>query len=356
VIVVIDVIFVFFLLVVAHEFGHFIVAKWARMRVDRFQVGFGPAFLRLGRWGETEFSVGPLPFGGFVAIHGMIPGDYAPEERAFQDAPLGKRMITIAAGPAMSLLLGYLLFIYVGAVYGIVDIVEPPQIGPVVEGRVADKAGVREGDRVLSIDGAATTSWEQVADKIHESVGKTLTFVLERDGERLSVQVVPQADQIIDFSRPLRPTKITVGRIFCMPATHRVRVGAGESVLAATSHFDATVKALLGTLFSPLIKDSIRGPVAIVSFASEVSKQGFAEVLELAGMLSLSLGIINLFPLPVLDGGYMMLFTIEWLRRGKKMSAKTQIGIQAAGFIILVILFALITSMDIQRLLKGQGP
>jgi len=352
----VTVIFIFFMLVVAHELGHMLAAKWCGMRVDRFQVGFGPPIVRLGSWGETEISIGPFPLGGFVAIHGMTPGDYFPEERAFHDAPLFKRMVAIAAGPFMSLVLAYVLFIVVGSAYGIMQVTDPIRFGEVAEGKVAYKAGIRAGDRVLQANSVQATSWGQLASIINGSAGKPLYLRLERSGHEFGVVVVPESARVPDISDPLHPKFVYKGRIFCAPAMKAVRVGIGESVSWSTLSFADNLKLLVGTIFSPFIKDSLGGPVAIVSAANKASQRGFADVLMLAGQLSLSLGIINLFPIPVLDGGYLLLLLVEFIRGGKRMSLKMQVGLQFAGVILILALLVFITSLDINRLINNTMP
>ncbi len=353
---VINVLFIFFLLVIVHELGHFFAARWANVRADRFQVGFGKSFIRLGQWGDTEFSVGPWPIGGFVAIHGMAPGDYAPEERAFQDAPLFKRAIVILAGPFMSLLLGYILFIVVGTTYGIMTLTEPPTFGTVQKDKVAWNAGIRDGDRVLAIEGEPVTKWDQLAERIHMSVDRPIQLTLERKGEQFSTIVVPEKDTVPDISDPLRPKKIQIGRIFCMPDMERKRVGVAGSVSTATAEFGGNIMLLVGTLTSKFAFESIGGPVAIVSVTSQASQRGFAEVLSLAGQLSLSLGVINLLPIPVLDGGHLFLYFVEFLRGGRRFSAAAQMRIQAAGLVILAAIFLLVMTLDITRLVSGTMP
>lgn len=349
-------VFVFFLLVLVHELGHFVVAKWSGMRVDRFQIGFGPALLRLGHWGETEFSIGPVPLGGFVAIHGMAPGDYPPEERAFYGASLFKRMATIFAGPAMSLLLGYALFVAVWSTYGMQRPSANAIIGRVVPGQVADRAGIREGDKVLSLNGMPIHAWEEFAAVVHDGAGHPLHVVLDRGGKQVAVTVTPQMAEIPDTTDPLHPKMVSFGRIFLEPQRERVRIGVVQTFEQATEFFFNNVKLMIGTLTSKFIAKSVGGVVAIGAATYDATKRGFADVLELAGMLSLSLGVINLIPLPVLDGGYLMLFTVEFLRRGKKISEAMQLRLQIAGVALLVLIFLVVTSLDISRLTSNAVP
>ena len=349
-------IFIIFLIVVVHELGHLLAAKWAGMRADRFQVGFGPPILRLGRWNETEFSIGPFPLGGFVAIHGMEPKDYPPEERAFVDQPLSKRMITIAAGPFMSIVLALVLFMVVGTVFGLGEFVKPPRIGEVVEGKVADLAGIRPGDRILRAGVVPVTEWAEVSAVIHESAGLPVYLILERAGKTFSLVVFPESDLVPELTDPLRPTKRSVGRIFCTPQITRTRVGLTDSVKIAVQHSYMNVQLLFGTLFSSRVTQDIGGPLAIAGLSGKAAKRGFADLLELTGQLSLTIGIINLFPIPVLDGGHLMLYTIEWFRRGKKLSPRMQLGLQYAGLLILLALFVLVTTLDIGRMIRGETP
>jgi len=347
-------VFVFFLLVLVHELGHFVVAKLCGLRVERFQIGFGKALLPLGRWGETYFSVGPVPLGGFVKIYGMEPGEYPPEERAFYNAALWKRFLTILAGPAMSLALGYFLFVTTWSTYGISEPVNDPIIGYVENGKIAAKAGIRSGDRVVSLNGVPVTEWGQVSNVIHESAGKPLHMVLSRDGRDFSTTVIPESAEVPDLTHPLQPRMETIGRIFCIPKMVRHRLGFAEAIETATFNFNRNVQALIGTIFSKLVTKSLGGPVQIAKATSDASDRGMADTLELAGQLSLSLGVINLLPLPVLDGGYLMMYTIEFLRRGKRLSERMQLGLQYAGTIFLILLFLVITTMDISRIVSGK--
>jgi regulator of sigma E protease len=344
---------VFTLLVAVHELGHMIAAKLCRMRVEEFAFGMGPLLKRLGRGRDgTEYTWRWLPIGGFVKIPGMLPGE---EDivGGFQSKSRSARFITILAGPVASILLGFVLFFLVGVTAGLpMEKEANPLVQFVDQNTPAQRAGVRIGDMILSVDGQSVLSTEDARKVIEKSAGKNLQLRIRRDGSEITLNVVPEPKKV----KGEDGKEQTVGRIGVMWQARRERVG----VLKAVTHsFEQTwflmtgITGALGRIISEGNVKELGGPISIVNATGAVSRLGLAEVAQFAGSFSIMLGIFNLLPIPVLDGGYLLLIAIEAIRR-KKMSPQAAMAVQFVGLAIVLVIFVSVISLDLYRLATGQ--
>lgn len=330
-------IFVIGLLVIFHEFGHFITAKSVGMRVNEFAVGFGPKVIGY-RHGETLYSIRAFPLGGFVKIDGMDP-DEEQDEKSYQNKPIWARMLVIAAGSIMNFILPVLLFFSIILATGI-DM-PTTTISNVLEGSPAAQAGLQAGDRITTINGVPVESWQQFVNAIQSGSGDQLTLGLERSGSPKSVVVTPQFD----------------------PKTNRQIIGVGAEVahyqpgpgeaaglaVKQTYLIASSMLSGIGQMLTGRAPADVAGPIGVAQMAGQVAQLGILPLLKFAAFLSINLGLINLLPVPVLDGGHIVTLAIEAVR-GKPLSRDKLQWVQMVGFTLLMLLFLLATYKDLSRL------
>lgn len=336
-------VFVFGLLVLAHELGHFITAKMTGMRVDEFAVGFGPKIF--GRkYGETVYSLRAIPLGGFNDIAGMNPEDNTAGERGYCKKSIPARMLVISAGSLMNFFLPIVLFFLIFFFSGVQTPSSAPVIGSVIEGKAAAEAGLMAGDRILSIDGGEIATWENVVESVRNHGQDEMTVVYERGGEKFSVVVTPYYDD--------RAKRSLMGITGTIETTHP---GFFESIGLAVERTATTLYAMgveLVRIFGSPTEAELAGPIGVAQMAGQFAERGFVPLLSFAAFLSLNLGIINLFPIPALDGGHLLTLAVEAVR-GKPMSPKTMSYTQSVGIVLLVLLMIFATKNDIVRIFTG---
>ncbi len=332
-------VFVFGLVVLVHELGHFVTAKAVGMRVDEFAIGFGPKVIQF-RKGETLYSWRAIPLGGFNKIAGMDP-DEPQDERSFQQKSLAARMLVILAGSLMNLLLPVLLFSAVFISSGISTPTDQPIVGTVLPGRPAAVAGILTGDKIERIDGQAIASWNQFVNVIKVSSGKILLVEGVREGQAFQLQVIPEYDE-----------KADKGIVGVMPQMDRYQPDVVESVgLAGKQTYMVTAEMSIGLwkMVTRQVSAEVAGPIGVAQMAGEVAQLGFLPLLQFAAFLSINLGIINLLPVPMLDGGHVLTLLVEGVR-GRPLERQRQQFIQTIGFILLILLFLIATFKDVSRL------
>ena len=332
--------FVFGLLVLVHEFGHFITAKMTGMRVDEFAIGFGPKLISTKR-GETVYSIRAVPLGGFNDIAGMDPLNNDAGSRGYCEKPVLSRMIVILAGSAMNFVLPVLLFFGIFFFSGVATPSTEPVIGTVIEGKAADLAGIKTGDRVISINGTEVSTWNAFVEIIrNDTEGQPLNIVYEREG------------QVNETS--LQPTYEKESKRFMIGVQNNMtirEVGVFESMQLTVQRTVEIVEMMLGALveiFRSPTEADLAGPIGIAQMAGKVAETGFIPLLNFAALLSLNLGIINLLPVPALDGGYFVTLALEAVR-GKPLGPKALIYAQRVGVVLLLILMIFATKNDIVR-------
>lgn len=343
------------ILVVAHEFGHFIVAKWCGMRVEEFAVGFGPKWIVLARRGETEYTIRPLPLGGFVRIAGMESHDENPAPGTFFSKPIWQRNAVVLAGPIMSLLLGYVIFSIMGMTVGL-EIGKPlNRVAQVIPGSEAERMGLKSGDIIVEINKEPIRDGEHMMKVIHSSPGKKLFVRVKRDGQLVLLSGTPKEYEVEEVKDGQKQVK-KEGRLGFYPSFETKRLSPWESLVAGTRITINLIRAIPEHLLTEKVKDSVGGPVAIVQMTHTAAKEGLHRVLSFMAALSISLGIFNLLPIPILDGGHLMLYFVEWLRGGRRLTAKQQMAVQMVGLAILLSILVLVTANDITRLIAGRMP
>jgi regulator of sigma E protease len=332
-------VFVLGLLVLVHEIGHFVTARLTGMGVREFGIGFGPA-LASKKVGDTVYSLNLVPLGGFVKIAGMDPDEEQTAE-SYGSKPIWARMIVIAAGSIMNFLLPVLLFFIVLLGSGVDQVSEKPIIGGILPARPAARAGIAAGDRIVAVNGEKIESWMHFVQVIRVSADKQVTIAYERNGVPGTVAVVPEFD-----------AKANRGVIGVTPVITNYRPGPGEAAFLAVKQTAAVTATIFTGLVQMIIGQApadVAGPIGVAQMTGQVAQLGFLPLLQFAAFLSINLGLINLLPVPVLDGGHLVTLAVEAVR-GKPLSrSKLQI-IQTIGFALLMTLLLLATFKDITRI------
>ena len=338
IITVISAVFVFGLLVLVHEFGHFITAKFTGMRVDEFAIGFGPKLFSK-KYGETKYSLRAVPLGGFNDIAGMDPSDNQAGERGFCEKSVFSRMIVILAGSGMNFILPIVLFFAIYATVGVAKPSVEPIVGNVIEGMSAESAGLQAGDKILTVDGVPVATWEEFLKKVKTfEAGKTIPLTYERNSQVNEVAVTPQFDK--------KSKRILIG--VQNSVTYEPK-GVTEAFTAAVKNTQKILFSMLGALadiFKAPSNAELSGPIGIAQMAGQAAEIGIIPLLNFAALLSLNLGIINLLPVPALDGGHFVGLVIEAVR-GKSLSPKALMYTQRAGVALLLLLTLFATTNDL---------
>lgn len=333
------IIFVFGIIVLVHELGHFITAKLAGMRVDEFAIGFGPALVSY-KYGETLYSIRIIPLGGFNKIAGMDPEEET-DGRGFSDKSVFKRLVVISAGAIMNFLLAILLFwgILVGA--GIQEVSNQPIIGKIEHNSPAQIAHLEQGDKIISINGKAVNIWSDIAKNLKNEGAKNIPLKIERANKVQEIWIIPKN---IDKDRAI---------IGVYPVETSKSVGLFEGLklsIEQTGNVIAGMVFSLKMMITGKAAAEVSGPVGVAQMVGQVAQFGIVPLLSFTALLSINLGVINLLPVPALDGGHIIILLIEAIT-GRKISKKVLVYIQVAGLFILGSLFLYATFNDITKLL-----
>lgn len=337
--VILAAIFVFGLVVIVHEWGHFVAAKSLGMRVDEFAVGFGPKIFSYQK-GETLYSLRAIPLGGFNKIAGMDAEDDL-DSRSYLSKPLWSRAIVIAAGSMMNMILPIFLLFFIYTGVGVEQQVNnEPVLGEIIVGRAADDAGLLRDDKILSINGVAVDTWSAMIQEFQKNPsGETVILEILREGKEQAITVTPVYDQ--QSGRNL---------IGVVAKTHLEKTGIIKGMELAVKQTIFLIKAILGGLFQMVSGNSsveLSGPIGVARMAGDVaSNSGFTGLMGFAAFLSINLGLINLLPIPALDGGHLLVLFVEMIR-GKQLDPKLANRIQMIGVAFLLSLFVLVTMQDI---------
>ncbi|MFT3958451.1 MAG: RIP metalloprotease RseP [Desulfovibrio sp.] len=364
-------------LIFFHELGHFAVARGLGMGVSTFSLGFGPKILKY-RKGKTEYALSLVPLGGYVALVGEsdpkdIPEGFT-EKESFALRPAWQRLLVVAAGPAANILLAWLLCWTLALGWGTPVLL--PQVGGVVQNGPADKAGIQPGDTIVSINGAAVANWQAMADAITQSNGKTLAVTLSRPDmapqadEQTRADETAQPEQGMIISVELTPERSVRKTIFGEEesawligirnsgAVRLVQHGFADAAAAGAAQ-TADMVSLTWQSFVKLAErvvplDQVGGPIMIMQMVGKQAHDGLAGLLALAALISINLGILNLLPIPVLDGGQIVFCLWEIIFR-RPLNARLQDYAMRAGIALLVALMLLATYNDLWRILKNTG-
>jgi regulator of sigma E protease len=341
-----------------HELGHFLVARWCGVNVETFSVGFGRAIAGWYDRKGTYWKVGWIPLGGYVKFQGdanaaSLPADSpgAAKPGDFHNTSVGKRSLIVAAGPVANFLLAIVIFAFSFAIVGMP--ISSPVIEEVRPGSAAEEAGIRPGDRITSIQGNEITSFTQIQRLVADRGGQELTVTLERDGQQVTLAVTPQVTEVEDrFGGTVRIGLLGVSRDVSQDLIYEKK-GPIEAVGLGVSEtyfvIERTLAYVQGIIMGRVSPDQLAGPLGIAQISGQAASVSLAALFHLAAVLSVSIGLINLFPIPMLDGGHLVFYAIEAIR-GKPLGQNAQeLGFKV-GLALVLMLMLMATWNDITRL------
>lgn len=331
-------------IIVFHEFGHYLFAKIFNVKVLKFSVGLGPRLLSK-KIGETEYALSLIPLGGYVKMDGeWAGGEKSPDERSYDNKPRWQRIIILLAGPAFNFIFGFLLVVFTFSTLGLPA--WSNQIASVQEKSPAAMAGLRSGDKIKSINGIETETWQEIIDNVTPNPpDKELVIVIERDNSgQTEVKVKP----------------------YLVGGRSQIGIAAGTSVVArktdnpireSITYSIDQLKLLRDVLYGIVsgqisATDSLSGPITIINQTSQTKSEfGWLGLLLLAAVLNFNLGVLNLLPIPVLDGGNIAILLVESMIR-KPLGTKLRWAVQGIGLFLIIALMFFAIFLDINRLLN----
>ncbi|MBA7587226.1 Regulator of sigma-W protease RasP [subsurface metagenome] len=336
------------MIVLVHELGHFVTAKAAGVRVEEFGLGYPPKLFGIKR-GETVYSLNAIPFGGFT----KLTGEEDPSSpRSLASKSIGIRLLILSAGSLMNILLPF--FLLTAAFMIPHDVVT----GKVIIEKVATEspaavAGIEPGNAVLSINDKPVNNISDLQRYIQLNLGRETTVLVERSGsDTREVQLMPRWEP----PEGQGATGITVSML--NPTIIRQHYPFWKAVPLGVTEFGETFVLYKNGIISLIIGAApaiVAGPVGIAQITGEVARAGISPLLEFVALISLILGVLNLFPIPALDGGRIVFVMLEWIRRGKRISPKAEGLVHTVGFVLLMGAMILVTYQDILRIIRGES-
>lgn len=334
-----------------HELGHFLVARWCGVRVEAFSVGFGREILGWTDKHETRWKIGWLPLGGYVKFEGdanaaSLPSADARREHAdtspgdFHGKTVWQRALVVVAGPAANFILSIVIFAASFAIVGIP--ISEPRVDQVMPGSPAAEAGFKPGDIILAIDGREIRSFTEVQDIIRGSAGVPVDITVKRDGQPLPLKVTPtriEVDNLLGGKTPIGRLGVSRNEVTDFRYERQSPVEAVS--MAVTKTADVSLQLLgyiRGIVMGRQSADQLAGPIGIARMTKVVAANSFAQLVQLVAMLSISIGLINLFPIPMLDGGHLLYYAIEAVRGKPLGQAAQEMGFKVGLFLVLALM------------------
>jgi len=360
----------FALIIVFHEFGHFVIAKLAGMRVHEFSLGFGGPALLSFKWRGTQYSLRPVPIGGYVRIAGMEPDEDVPD--GFDKKPILSRLAVIASGSGMNFLLAVLLFWFIGLAFGKV-VGQSSQLARVLPDTPAAVAGLAPGDKLVyaqpvpviapgaevapTVEPRKTMDVEELRSVISDRPDMPVRIVVLRDKRYLAFRITPRPEKEEAFEpEPNGKGKVvlrTVGRIGVVFANMTAPMGFWESMQSGfVTVYDMT-RALIVVLAQTVagrLPLAVGGPVQIADIMADAARVGWQQFLFWSALISLNVGVINLLPVPALDGSRLVFIIVEGIRR-RPIDRRKEAMVHLIGFALLILLLVLVTLKDIVHLI-----
>ena len=336
------------ILILAHEFGHFATAKLSRVKVEEFGLGYPPKIIGFKR-GETVYSLNAIPFGGFTKMLGEedpeYPGSLASKSHA-------TRFLILSAGSIINILLP-ILFFSISFMIPHDVLIERVQITGVNQNSPAQMAGIEQGDIIMEIDGQPIDNRGEVGLVIQRNLGSEIDILVEKaGGSQEEVTVIPR------WKPPEGQGAIGVMITGIDSAVERRSVPIWEAIPLSVQRCGEILIIMRNEIAGWFIKGStpqVVGPVGIAQLTGEFAKAGISPLIEFAALISLVIGIFNLFPFPGLDGGRLVFVALEWVRRGKRISPQKEGYVHLVGFIMLITLMVVVTYFDILRIIQGES-
>jgi regulator of sigma E protease len=347
-----------------HELGHFLVARWCGVKILVFSIGFGPELLGFNDRHGTRWKIAAIPLGGYVKFFGddnaasvpnpaAIAGMTEQERRdSFIYQPVARRAAIVAAGPFANFVLAVVIFASLFMIFGKPS--ASPRVDAVQTASAAEAAGFKPGDLVLTINGRAIESFPDMQQIVGTSAGETLLFEVERGGVRVNLKATPALKEIKDrFGNVHRQGVLGITRSPSPDDAHFQPVGPVKALELGVQRTwfvaERTLSYLGGVISGREAADQLGGPIRIAQVSGQVATEGLPSLFSLAAVLSVSIGLLNLFPVPLLDGGHLLFYGIEAMR-GKPLSERAQeVGFRI-GLAIVVMLMIFATYNDILHL------
>ncbi|MFC2013039.1 RIP metalloprotease RseP [Chloroflexota bacterium] len=335
-------------IVLVHELGHFFTARITGVKIEEFGLGYPPKLFGIKR-GETVYSLNAIPFGGFIKLSGEEDPS-AP--RSFASKGIGVRLLILSAGSLMNILLPFFL-LTAAFVIPHDAVVSRVVVEKVVSDSPAAMAGMRPGDEILSIDGNPVNNISDLQRYIQLNLGVEITVLVER-GESITdeMQLVPRWKP--PEGQGATGIAVRMLEVSVVKQQHSLWdamvMGVGEFGETFVLYKNGIISLIIGA--APAI---VAGPVGIAEITGEVARAGISPLLEFIALISLILGVVNLFPIPALDGGRITFVILEWIRRGRRVSPKTEGLVHTIGFVLLITAMLLVTYQDIVRIISGQS-
>lgn len=347
-------------IVFIHEFGHYIVAKWCGVKIEAFSIGFGKELFGWNDRSGTRWKFSLVPMGGYVKMYGDSGAASTPDNEkaagmteaekamSFHHKPLWKKALVVAAGPAFNFMLTIGILTAMLMSYGLPS--ATPLVNKVMEDSAAEEADFRPGDLILSVNGTEVETFTDIARLVSINTGTPITIVLERDGEELSKTVTPRMREVEDALG----NKVMLPTVGLQSQEHTVRemnilAALGEAV-ERTYDICAMTLTAVGQIFAGERDASeLKGPVGIAKMSGQATGISFPTVLWFIAMLSANLGLVNLFPIPLLDGGHLMYYAIE-AGTGRPLAEKFQEYGFRLGFALIACLMAFTIFNDIRTI------
>ena len=356
--------FVLTTVVFFHELGHFLVARWCGVKIKAFSIGFGPELVGFNDRLGTRWKISAIPLGGYVKFHGDEDAASTPDRAAldaltdeerrdtFFGKPVWQRAAIVAAGPFANFLLAIVIFAGIFTIYG--REVTTARVDQVVPGSVAEKAGFQSGDLILTIDGSKIETFNDLQRIVSTSADLPLAVVVERGGQQLSLTATPERREVTDrFGNVHRIGQLGLSRDASGANVTTERYALPEAVLMGVREtwfvVDRTFAYIGGIFAGRESTDELGGPIRVAQVSGQVATLGFAALVNLAAVLSVSIGLLNLFPVPMLDGGHLLFYAIEAIR-GRPLSARAQDISFRIGLAAVVMLMLFTTWNDIIHL------
>ncbi len=348
------------ILIFVHELGHFTLGKKLGVKILKFSLGFGPKLIGK-KIGETEYQIAVFPLGGYVKPLGEDPNEEIKTEeyhRSYWAQPIWKRTLIVIAGPFFNFFLAVVLFAIMNVVVGIPSVPTiPPKVEEVTQNFPAEQAGLKKGDFILAINGQSVTKWDDLSEIIRKSNGKELLLKVKRNGEILDIKVTPKAtvqknlfgEQVSVFVIGISPPPVQVERKKVGPI-----LALGYGFVQTWDGIRLIIIGIVKMIQGVIPADQIGSPIMIAKMAGEQARRGISDLAVFTAVISLNLGVLNLFPIPILDGGHFLFLSLEAILRRRislrKMEIAQMIGL---GLLILLMLFAI--RNDVMRYFLPRG-
>ncbi len=341
---IIAVIFGLGLLIFIHELGHFSVAKFYKVKVLKFAFGFGKELWGFTK-GETRYSVCLFPFGGLVAMAGENPDEATGKDGEFLSLPFYKKIMIVFAGPLMNYILAIFLFAFIFNVWGQATVSLEAKIGVFAPTSCAKQAGLSVGDTIKSIDGTEVETWIDMVDNIKDKAEKEINVKVLREEQELEFNFVLDKNPTTGY-----------GMLGIQPVTKKEKLPLGKSFYCACDTAVYQTTFTLTYLWDKLIKwekPEVAGPIGVIQVMANSAKSGIENYTRLLAVISVALGLFNLLPIPLVDGGMIILFIVEGIIR-KKISTKVISIYNSIGLALILIIFLFATYSDLIRLGIGK--